>query len=118
MEDSNTDKDKVPKKETKKSVKKPIKKSTNIPKITEKPVDSLIRELITKQLKEEKEKKNLEIESLNSVIEEFLKTFMIIGYDLDSRPVVIINAKTQLDADALSSALTRVFMESNKPPHH
>lgn len=62
----------------------------------------------------------LEIEAMVATMEEFLRTFIVIGYDFSEEPVFIINAKSQLDADALSSALTRIFLNNggsgNLPP--
>lgn len=48
--------------------------------------------------------------AVNSTLEEFYKTFMLIGYGFDGEPTIIINAKTQLDADALSTAFSKFFL--------
>lgn len=117
MEEPENEPKKNPKNDLKKSIKKPSTKSKKKITLDDNSADLLIKEVIMRQLKVEKEKKNLEIESLNSVVEEFLKTFIIIGYDLDSRPVMLFNAKTQLDADALSTALSKVFADAHRPPN-
>jgi hypothetical protein len=36
---------------------------------------------------------------------------VLLGYDLNGSPVTIVNTKTQQDADALSTAVTRFFMQ-------
>lgn len=51
-------------------------------------------------------------DAVNSTLEEFYKTFMVIGYDFDGEPTIIINAKSQIDADALSTAFSRFFINN------
>ena len=58
--------------------------------------------------------KDLEIDSLIATNQEFLKCFMIIGYDMNEIPVVVFQAKSQLQADALSSAVTKLVMSGGK----
>lgn len=51
-------------------------------------------------------------DAVNATLEEFYKTFMVIGYDFDGEPTIIINAKSQIDADALSTAFSRFFVNN------
>ena len=53
--------------------------------------------------------------SITATLEEFLQTFVVLGYDLDGMPITIVNTKTQQEADALSTAVTRFFMKHNDP---
>jgi hypothetical protein len=39
---------------------------------------------------------------------------MIIGYDLNETPVVVFQANSQLQADALSSAITKLVINGGK----
>lgn len=58
--------------------------------------------------------KDLEINSLIATNQEFLKCFMIIGYDMNEVPVVVFQANSQLQADALSSAITKLVVTGGK----
>lgn len=53
------------------------------------------------------------LDAVCSVVEEFLQSFVIIGYSMDGEPVTIVNALTPRDADALSAAINRFFMQHN-----
>lgn len=92
-----------------KTQKKTTKSSSD--KITQEQAQALINDVLQSHLKDSQKKKRAEIDCLSATVEEFLKTFVIIGYDLNSNPVLLMNAKNQLDADALTTALTRVFLE-------
>jgi len=46
-------------------------------------------------------------------MEEFLRSFIVIGYNMNNEPIVITNAKSQLDADALYTSLGRLFYSIN-----
>lgn len=49
--------------------------------------------------------------AIAATLEEFLNSFVLLGYDLNGTPITIVNTKTQQDADALSTAVTRFFMQ-------
>lgn len=85
----------------------------SVDKLTAKQAEDLINDVMKMHLKEITKKRNVEINALSSTIEEFLKAFILIGYDLNNSPILLINAKNQLDSDALNSALTKVFLEIN-----
>lgn len=82
-------------------------------------VDS-IRSLLSKVIMEdmlEKEMtavRDMEIDSLIATNQEFLKCFVIIGYDLNEIPVLVFKANSQLQADALSSSITKLIINGNK----
>lgn len=93
---------------------KPIKKKKIDSKKTTKgfsseEIQKLLKEALIKSSYEKLKNSNLEIESMVGIMEEFLKAFIVIGYDLDDNPVCITNAKTRLDADALYTSLVRLF---------
>ena len=50
-------------------------------------------------------------------MEEFLRSFILIGYNLNSEPIVITNARSQIDADALNTALSRLFFSIHGGGH-
>jgi hypothetical protein len=52
-------------------------------------------------------------ERLVSFISEFLSAFMIVGYDMKGRPMNIIHAVNQMDADALGTALNKLLFNLN-----
>lgn len=68
-----------------------------------------IRDLIKDALKnnfESKKKYNKQIQlenALSSTLKEFLANFVVIGYDLNGKPLLLKFAKTQMEKDALSS---------------
>jgi hypothetical protein len=43
-------------------------------------------------------------------LDQVLSNYMVIGYDLDNVPFVICKNKTQKDADALKTLITKVMM--------
>jgi len=51
-------------------------------------------------------------ESLASVIEEFLSTYIILGYSLDGTPVHIISAHNQQEADSLTTLVNKFINHS------
>jgi hypothetical protein len=68
-----------------------------------------IRDLIKDALKnnyegKKKYNKKIQLESaIASTLKEFLANFIVVGYDLNGKPLIIKSAKTQMEKDALSS---------------
>ena len=68
-----------------------------------------IRDLIKDALKnnyEVKKKFNKKVElnsAISSTLKEFLSNFIVIGYDLDGKPLILKHAKTPMEKDALTS---------------
>ena len=81
--------------------------------ITSEQIRRLLKEVMTESAYETKMRTNTEVEALVSTMEEFLKSFIVIGYNMKSEPIVITSAKSQLDADALYTSLTRLFLSIN-----
>lgn len=77
--------------------------------VSQEQIRSLLKEVMMKNIEEEENQRSVTLESISSTLEEFLRCFVVIGYNLDNEPVLISNAKTQLDADALTTALNKVF---------
>jgi hypothetical protein len=68
----------------------------------------------SKGVKEEEET----IEAMVSTCSEFMKSFIIMGYDLNDNAIApIFYAKTDMEADALSHYMQQYFMASMKGQH-
>ena len=117
--------DKSPKK---RPVKKPRRASTAKKKIT-KSKEELKNEEYKKQIQDAL-KANLDeylknrslsqkqISSINSLIEEHLSCFVLVGYTVDGEPVTLINAQTQKDQDSLGTILQKVLKKYSDPPNN
>lgn len=93
-----------------KKKKAPIKKSKEIkPVVSTDQIKKLLRDALLKNIDETAKQNEIEIDALIATMEEFLRSFILIGYNLNSEPVVITNARSQIDADALNTALSRLF---------
>jgi hypothetical protein len=111
-----------PKKDTNSSKKKkvPVKnvKPTSVEaqknKISADQIKALLKEALINSSQEYSKKTDIELEALCSTVQEFLRSFIIIGYNLDNDPIYMVNAESQLDADALYTALARVFFTTNQ----
>jgi hypothetical protein len=44
-----------------------------------------------------------------------MKCFIVLGYDMNGNPINLIHANSQQDADSLSTAVNRFFMQNNSP---
>ena len=117
--------DKSPKK---RPVKKPRRTSTAKKKIT-KSKEELKNEEYKKQIQDAL-KANLDeylknrslsqkqISSINSLIEEHLSCFVLVGYTVDGEPVTLINAQSQKDQDSLGTILQKVLKKYSDPPNN
>lgn len=114
MTENNEDMPLVPKK--KKVVSKKInetKKPPNKSSITSEQIQRLLKEALMKNMEDRVVKNELEIDALIATMEEFLRSFIVIGYNMKNEPLVVTNAKSQLDADALYTSLSRLFFSIN-----
>jgi len=91
--------------------KKIPKKQADSKGITSQQLQQLLKEALAESIDIRNRKTADNINAINGTLEEFLQTFLILGYDLDGNPVTLINTKTPQDADALSTAVTRFFMQ-------
>jgi len=81
--------------------------------ITSEQIRRLLKEVMIESAYETKVRSNTEVEALVSTMEEFLRSFIVIGYNMKSEPIVITSAKSQLDSDALYTSLARLFLSIN-----
>ena len=75
--------------------------------------EELIREALKKFVTEKisKRKTDDEIEAMVSVCSEFMRSFIIMGYDLQGKAInPIFYAKTDIDADALGQYMQKFFI--------
>lgn len=104
-----TDKQEGEPKEPKKIRRKPKKKDDRDQ------LTKLIQQALVVRIAQEKNRKE-NVDELNALLvtcQEFMKSFVILGYDLDGQPIQpLIHVSTQQEADAIGSYLSR-FINSN-----
>jgi hypothetical protein len=72
----------------------------------------IIRKAMISSLEEKLESTNgikKDLKALSAVVEEFLTTFIILGYTIDGDPVHCISAHNQQEADALVTLINKFF---------
>lgn len=67
---------------------------------------SAMQDYAVRQHKHIKDREEL-AHTLSSIISEYLGPFMLIGYDTKGQPFNIIHAHTQLDIDAITTAINK-----------
>lgn len=103
----NSDEAPLPKK------KKVVNKKKTPSSISSEQIQRLLKEALMKNIEDRYTKSEIEVDALISTMEEFLRSFIVIGYNMNNEPLVITNAKSQLDADALYTSLGRLFYSIN-----
>ena len=58
--------------------------------------------------KRQDQKRN--VEQLSSIIEEYLSSFVLLGYNYDGEPVTLVSASTQQQSDSLSTLIQKFIM--------
>jgi hypothetical protein len=71
---------------------------------------SAMQDYAQKQVKNIKDKEDM-AERLVSMISEYLGAFLLIGYDSKGAPFNIFHATSQLDADAITTALNKMIFK-------
>lgn len=80
-------------------------------------IDKVIQDAMRLIIKEQliKENTNTDIDAMIATCAEFMKSFIIMGYDLNDNAIApIFYAKTDLEADALSHYMQQYFVASMK----
>jgi hypothetical protein len=116
MEPDNMD---TPKQESKKKEKKKTKAQQVPSPITNEQLTELIKDALAVQVKRQVKRKKTqdELEAMVATCEEFMNSFIILGYDFDGNPVEpIIVAHSQQEADSLGSYLNK-FISSQIQKH-
>ena len=96
--------------------KKPSKKTDDqlyIKSYTNDQIKKILKEALLDNIEDSKQRSNQDIDALVSTLEEFLRSFILIGYNLKNEPITITHAVSQLDADALYTSLSRLFISIN-----
>jgi hypothetical protein len=79
-------------------------------------IKDALRTIITENSEAKKDEET--IEAMVSTCSEFMKSFIIMGYDLNDNVIApIFYAKTDMEADALSHYMQQYFMSSMKQQH-
>lgn len=89
------------------------KKKVDASGITSDQLQQLLKEALSENVDARNRKTQSNINAINGTLEEFLQTYLVLGYDLDGKLITLINTKTPQEADALSTAITRFFMQHN-----
>jgi len=58
--------------------------------------------------------KRKDVELLKSTVDEFLNSFIILGYTFDGEPVNIMSAHNQQEADSLATLVNKVFIHNQQ----
>ena len=70
--------------------------------------------LIDHARKRQDQKRN--VEQLSSIIEEYLSSFVLLGYNYDGEPITLVSASTQQQSDSLSTLLQKFIINSHGGP--
>jgi uncharacterized protein YgfB (UPF0149 family) len=73
-------------------------------------IKSAMHDYAQKQVKNIKDKEDM-AERLISIIGEYMGAFLLIGYDSNGAPFNIFHATSQLDADAITTALNKMIFK-------
>jgi len=90
---------------------------SKIQKVDKKNIEDLLRTVMQEHLVQQsniKIEKTKNLHNLVNLISEYLSPFIVLGYDISGRPVNLIHAKSQMDADALSASINRLLFNTNK----
>ena len=104
----------------KRSKAKPKSKASNIENTTKDSKYRLIRAALEEHLVEHArrhDKKKRSLDEITAHVEEFMDSFIILGYDYNGEPVTLISANTQQQADSLSTAIQKFIVNSQSGSH-
>ena len=87
----------------------------NSDKIGKEQIKQLLKEALQADLLERSRKSTDNKVAISSTLEEFMKCFIVLGYDMNGNPINLVHANSQQDADSLSTAVNRFFMQNNNP---
>lgn len=79
------------------------------------PSDAAVKNALKVYLEDYKKRKIINhenIEIITSVLEEFLQTFLVIGYNYEGEMIYHTHAKTQVQMDALNTSIFK-FLHNN-----
>jgi len=94
-------------------------KITPIANVDKQNIEHLLKSVMQDYLHHQSSIKGEKAKNMNtlaSVISEYLSAFIIIGYDVNRNPINMIHAKNQMDADALTAAVNKFILNSVSRP--
>ena len=95
---------------------KPIKKHRRASRKKDDQGYEIIRAALESHLVEyakRKQDQKRNVEQLSTVIEEYLSSFVLLGYNYDGDPVTLVSASTQQQSDSLSTLIQKFIISSN-----
>jgi hypothetical protein len=105
--------DEIPKKNKARTRKnsKTIKQVKPVP-FVQKQIDDVIEQALTRfyEASKSKQSKILDLQHLDTIVAEYLQTFMILGYDINGEKVCISHASTPAARDSLIEHLRTTFL--------
>lgn len=103
---------KKPRQSPRKRARKTLKKSPSSEPLENKDVQDAFNRLFKEEIYNKKKTIN-NVKSLESLLTQYLNSFILIGYSQDTKEFVsIVNAKNEQHADSLSAALNK-FIQNN-----
>ena len=87
----------------------------NSEKIGKDQIKQLLKEALQADLLERSRKSIDNKVAISSTLEEFMKCFIVLGYDMNGNPINLVHANSQQDADSLSTAVNKFFVQNNNP---
>jgi hypothetical protein len=96
--------DKTPKRKKSKKKAEEFKPKDNpeIEELTQKALSSLLREQLN-----QKSNRKRDMDALSSTIEEFLTSYVLLGYSLQGEAITIVSAHNQQEADSLTTLVNK-----------
>jgi hypothetical protein len=97
---------------------KPRKKKTSLADNQDDNVDILIDAALNAHLidySKEKRKKTVDADNLSANVQEFLKNFIVLGYDYKGKPLTLLCADNQRDTDSLYTLIQKFMFQTMGP---
>lgn len=98
----------------KKSIKNKKQLSDNAVTSTEQDeLTNMVKQQLSEYIRKSKSNERVSTE-LSSVVQEYLSSFIILGYTFDGSPMNIVSVENQLDADAIGTLIHRFIANSQR----
>lgn len=112
-----SEKQKDPKPPRRKRSQKTVKKQSDNGALNNKEVQEAFARLVKEEISDKKKSIN-NLKSLESLLTQYLNSFILIGYSQDTKEFIsLVNAKNEQHADSLSAALNKFILNnSNNHP--
>jgi len=98
--------------------KKPLRKKSKKTSQSDAEIESILDDALANYLKSHAHTKNKSLKNIKSIehlLEQYLNSFILIGYAQDTKEYIsMVSAKTEQSADSLSTALNKFIMNNSK----